>query len=184
MRMTHALLDRDGTVVVDKHYLTDPDDLELLPQAAAGLRKLGDLGLRLLLVTNQSAVGRGMMEAGRLEAVHQRLIELLAEEEVSLAGIYVCPHLPEAGCRCRKPLPGLAEKAKGDHGFAYSRCLVVGDKACDVLMGRNINATTFLVRTGYGSRAEASTIAAATHVVDDLLEVAGVAEQMRGRAGS
>src|SRR5271166_4576848 len=106
-------LDRDGTIIVERQYLSDPEAVELLPGAAAGLRTMRNLGLGLVVVTNQSAVGRGYFDLARLDEIHGRLRELLAGEDVTIDGIYVCPHTPEDGCRCRKPLPILLKRAAG-----------------------------------------------------------------------
>lgn len=140
--MTFAVfLDRDGTIVVDKHYLSDPSGLELLPNAARGLRELRALGATLVVVTNQSGVGRGYFEHTALEAMNERLAELLAAEGVELAGIYVCPHAPEAGCDCRKPAPTLYARAASELGLHLAGSFVVGDKDVDVEAGRRIGAT-------------------------------------------
>lgn len=163
-----VLLDRDGTVIVEKHYLSDPDDVELIEGAAAGLRRLAALGLGLVLVTNQSGLARGYFDRERLDAIHRRLALRLGEHDVQLDGIYFCPHHPDAGCDCRKPRPGMAERAAAEHGFDPRRCFVVGDAAGDVGLGRTLGATTLLVRTGYGAETEARADTAADHVVDDL----------------
>jgi D-glycero-D-manno-heptose 1,7-bisphosphate phosphatase len=165
-----ALLDRDGTIIAERHYLADPAGVALLPGAARGLRQLRRLGFGLVVVTNQSGLARGYFDHDRLAHIHARMQGLLAAEGVTLDGIYVCPHLPEAGCRCRKPSPGLAQQAAAAHGFAPAQAIVVGDKQCDVELGHAIGATSFLVRTGYGVQEEPSTTAQV--VVDDLASVA------------
>ncbi len=112
-----VVLDRDGTINVDRHYLSDPDQMELLSGATAGLRAMRAMGLGLVVVTNQSAIGRGYFDLARLEEIHNRLRDLLAAERVELDGIYVCPHLPDDGCDCRKPLPGLLRRAAAELAF-------------------------------------------------------------------
>jgi D-glycero-D-manno-heptose 1,7-bisphosphate phosphatase len=169
-------LDRDGTVIAERHYLSDPQQVELLGGAADGLRRLRELGLGLVLVTNQSAVGRGYFDLARLEEIHRRLRELLADEGVTLDGIYYCPHTPDEGCACRKPRPHMLEAAARELGFDPARAFVVGDKECDVELGRGVGATTLLVRTGYGARLDAEGKAGADYVVDDLTEAARVVE--------
>lgn len=143
-----AFLDRDGTIVVDKHYLSDPGELELLPNALEGLRALRDLGARLVVVTNQSGVGRGYFPAEAVERIHERLRELLAEGGVELDGIYVCPHAPDDGCDCRKPATALFERAAEDLGLVLGESFVLGDKAADVEAGRRIGATSILIGPG------------------------------------
>lgn len=169
-------LDRDGTVIAERHYLSDPEQVELLEGAADGLRRLRGLGLGLVLVTNQSAVGRGHFDLARLDEIHRRLRELLDAEGVTLDGIYYCPHTPDEGCACRKPRPGMLEAAARELSFDPSQAFVVGDKECDVELGRGVGATTLLVRTGYGARLDAEGKAGADYVVDDLTEAARVVE--------
>ena len=89
-----VLLDRDGTIIADRHYLSDPAGVALLPGAAAGLRQLRQLGLGLAVITNQSGVGRGYFTAEQVDQVHRRMARLLEDEKVFLDGIYFCPHAP------------------------------------------------------------------------------------------
>ena len=145
------ILDRDGTIIVHKHHLTDPGEVELIPGVAEGLRQLRDLGLGLVVVTNQSIVGRGKLPPAGLRAVHDRLRSLLAAEGITLEGIYTCPHRPEDECDCRKPKTGLVDRAARELGFAPGECFLVGDNTCDVGLGRACGAVTFLVRNRYGA---------------------------------
>jgi histidinol-phosphate phosphatase family protein len=144
-------LDRDGTIVVERHYLSDPKLVELIPGAASGLRRLGELGWGRIVVTNQSGIGRGYFSAEQALAVNRRMEELLALDGASIEAIYLCPHTPEDRCRCRKPEPGLAIRAAGDWAFDPKRCVVIGDKPCDIELGLGIGATSVLVTTGYGA---------------------------------
>jgi D-glycero-D-manno-heptose 1,7-bisphosphate phosphatase len=176
-RRKFVALDRDGTIIIERQYLSAPEQVELLPGAGAGLRAMREAGLGLVVVTNQSAVGRGYFDLARLEAIHDRLRELLAAEGVELAGIYLCPHTPEEGCRCRKPLPTLLEQAARELGFDCRECFVIGDKPSDIEMGRAAGATTLLVRTGYGAEHETAGTVAPDHVADDLLQAAAIVER-------
>src|SRR3569833_707402 len=97
------VLARDGTMVIDRHYLDDPDGLEFEPNAAAGLRRMNERGHRLVVITNQSGIGRGLFSAERLAAIHARLETMVQQIGAELAGIYFCPHTPVEGCACRKP---------------------------------------------------------------------------------
>ncbi|MDO9081919.1 MAG: HAD-IIIA family hydrolase, partial [Humidesulfovibrio sp.] len=139
-----VFLDRDGTVIAERHYLSDPAGVELLPGAAVGLRRMRALGLRLVLVSNQSGVGRGYFARADVERVHGRLLELLEAQGVTLDAMYVCPHAPDEGCGCRKPLPGLLERARTELGIDLAQSFMVGDKPCDVDLGLVMNSTTFL----------------------------------------
>jgi D-glycero-D-manno-heptose 1,7-bisphosphate phosphatase len=172
MTRRFVVLDRDGTLVEERHYLSDPEDLVLLPGAARALRSLARAGLGLVVVTNQSAVGRGYFDRARLEEIHGRLKELLAAEGASLDGIYSCPHVPEERCACRKPETGLLETAAREHGFEVAESFVVGDQACDVELGRRVGARTILVRTGYGAEVARAGGPLPDYVAADLTEAA------------
>lgn len=174
MRRRFVLLDRDGTLIVDRHYLADPEGVELLPGVGAGLRQMRQLGLGLVVITNQSGVGRGYFALEQVEQVHQRLGQLLEAEQVPLDGIFLCPHAPEVGCGCRKPRTGLVEQAARELGFEPRHCFVVGDRPCDVELGRRIGATTFLVRGETGPPDEREMPVSPDYLPDYL--VAGVGE--------
>ena len=177
------ILDRDGTIIVERHYLSDPGQVELIPGVAGGLRKLSQMGLGLVVITNQSGVGRGLLDDNRLDLIHRRLHELLAVEGIRLDGIYSCPHTPEDDCLCRKPRPGLMAAASKELVFDPRASFVIGDKPCDIELGRQVGATTFLVRTGYGAQVAQEGIIMTDYVVDDLLEAAGVIKGLVISAG-
>jgi D-glycero-D-manno-heptose 1,7-bisphosphate phosphatase len=175
MTRRFVLLDRDGTINEEVDHLAHPDQVSLIPGAAAALRDLRSAGLGLVVLTNQANVGRGLLSPERLEEIHARLVELLEGEGVPIDGLYVCSHAPEDGCDCRKPRAGLALRAAADHGFRPAEAFVVGDHAADMGLGRTIGATTILVRTGHGGEELAAGAGAqADHVVADLSEAAGV----------
>jgi histidinol-phosphate phosphatase family protein len=174
MKRRVALLDRDGTVIAERRYLATPDGVELLPGAAEGLRRLAGLGVGLVVVTNQSGLSRGYFDRPTLDAINQRMRELLAAAGVTLDALYVCPHTEDDGCDCRKPRPGLVRRAAAELDFDPAEAFVLGDKACDVDLGRAVGATTFLLRTGYGGRMPAEVQARAHYVVDDLAQAAEV----------
>lgn len=169
-------LDRDGTIIVERHYLSDPNQVELLPNAVAGMRRMLELGLGLVVLTNQAQIGRGKLRERQLQRIHLRMTKLLAQAGVQLSGIYHCPHAPSAACDCRKPLPALLERAGRVHGFRVTDSFVVGDKWSDIELGQRVGATTLRVRTGYGSRPEQAAKATANFVVDDLLSASAVIE--------
>ena len=169
-----ALLDRDGTINVEREYLSDPAGVELLPNAVAGLRRLRALGYGLIVISNQSGVARGYFTMADVDAVNARLTALLREQGVTLDGVYVCPHAPDAGCACRKPAPGLIQQAAREHGFDPRASVMIGDKAIDIETGRQVGARTVLVRTGYGREFEARGDVRADHVADDLLDAANI----------
>jgi len=172
------MLDRDGVVIIERHYLSDPRQVELMPGAAIGLRQLRQMGLGLVIITNQSAVGRGFFGEEQLDLIHRRLHELLEAEGVYLDGIYSCPHTPEDNCRCRKPEPGLVELATQELGFDPRASFMIGDKACDIELGQRVGATTFLVRTGYGTQVAAEGTVTPDYIVDDLRSAVPVIERL------
>ncbi len=147
-----ALLDRDGTIIVERGFPKEPDEVELIPGSAAAIRRLRSLGLRAVVVSNQSGIGRGFLTRDDVERVNARLLELLAAEGTTLDAVLYCPHAPEDGCACRKPQRTLPDRAASEFGADLARSFFVGDKRDDVDAGRNVGATTFLVRTGYGEQ--------------------------------
>lgn len=127
-----ALLDRDGTIIVDKVYLDDPQGLEFAEGALEGMRLLRDAGFKLVMITNQSGIARGYFDEATLARIHRRLEELLAAEGLRLEAIYHCPHGPDDGCDCRKPAPGMVRAAMRDLGFSSDRAVVIGDSSADM----------------------------------------------------
>ena len=175
MSRRFVLLDRDGTINEEVGYVLRPDELRLIPGAADALRELRDLGLGLVVLTNQSPIGRGLLSVDELEAIHARLSELLAADGVTLDGIEFCPHRPDEGCACRKPGTLMVERAAAALGFDPTGSWIVGDHGSDLRLGRAVGARTILVRTGHGEEElERGAADDADHVVADLLEAASV----------
>lgn len=174
-----ALLDRDGTINVDKHYLSDPDQLELIPGSGEAIARLNKAGWGVVVVTNQSGIGRGYFDHDRLAQIHARLHELLALHGAHIDGIEVCPHGPDSDCPCRKPLPGMVLRAAERLNFDPKYAIVVGDKEADIGLGHAVGATAFLVRTGYGHTQEATT--KADYVVDNLAAAVDLALTQSGQ---
>lgn len=166
------VVDRDGTLIAERHYLADPRGVELLPGVVDGLRAFAAHGYELAIVTNQSGIGRGYFDAAALDAVHAELLRQLRDAGVAVAGIWSCPHRPEDGCNCRKPAPELLDRAMRELGYGPAQCLVVGDKACDIELGARLGVRTALVRTGYGAGTEQDGLCAPDTVVDGIHELA------------
>jgi D-glycero-D-manno-heptose 1,7-bisphosphate phosphatase len=143
-------LDRDGTITIDTGYPADPGEVELLPGAAHGLRTLGDRGWALVLVSNQSGVGRGMITPEQAKAVHDRLMVELRASGVELDGAYYCPHSPEDDCECRKPRSGLLRRAAAELRLDLAGSVMVGDRQSDVEAGRGAGCRTVLLGSGEG----------------------------------
>lgn len=145
-----AFFDRDGTINEDVGYLAKPDDLRMIDGAATSIRRLNDAGVKVIVISNQSGVGRGYFTGDDVEAVNGRLVELLADEGARLDGVYCCVHRPDEDCGCRKPRTGLTDKAAVEHGIDNALSYVVGDKASDMGLAEKIGAKGVMVMTGNG----------------------------------
>lgn len=148
-------VDRDGTLVIERGYLADPEDIELLPGVAAALRAVQAEGHPVIVVSNQSGVGRGLFPLARVYEAMARLRRELRTHAVELDGIYFCPHRPGAGCACRKPGTQLLERAAEDLRVSLKHSVMAGDKRLDAATGQAAHGRGALVRTGYGRDEEA-----------------------------
>lgn len=143
-------LDRDGVVSHEGGvYVTTPVDLQLLPGVAEALSMLHKAGWRLFIFTNQAGVAKGYLSLEMLNTIHADLDERLKASGAKLEGIYACPHDSSDGCSCRKPLPGMLERAAKEHSLNLSDCLVVGDSPRDIAAGHAAGCRTVLVLTGH-----------------------------------
>jgi D-glycero-D-manno-heptose 1,7-bisphosphate phosphatase len=147
-----AFLDRDGTIIEEKHYIADPDDVVLTKNAVAGLHELRKAGFKLVVVTNQSGIARGLYKESDFHAVQARLEEILGEAGITLDAVHYCPHHPDftGPCDCRKPSPGMYEDARRNLGLDLARSIFVGDRVKDVLPAKHFGGLGILVETGYG----------------------------------
>lgn len=144
-----VFLDRDGTLMRDVDYCGDPKDVEVFPQAGAALRRLKESGYKLIVITNQSGIGRGYFTEADYRAVEAEFLRQLGEGLIDAS--YHCPDLPGSHSARRKPGPGMIFEAQRDHGINLRRSFVVGDKASDIGCARNANVRAILVQTGYGA---------------------------------
>ena len=145
-----ALLDRDGTIIHDRIYTRDPDDVVLLPGAAEAIRLLASKGYPSIVITNQSGIARGIISLAQYRAVRRRLDELLAAEGAVLADTFTCPHHPDFGlCDCRKPATGLYRRAARMHDLDLTRCIFVGDKSRDVIPAQLLGGRSALVNSSH-----------------------------------
>jgi D-glycero-D-manno-heptose 1,7-bisphosphate phosphatase len=171
-------LDRDGTINEDSGYLADPAQVRLLPGVGQALRMLQDGGFRLVVVSNQSGIARGLLTETMLGEVHARLETLLKAEGVTLSGAYYCPHHPEGdppyrqACHCRKPEGGLVERAAREQAIDLERSYVVGDQLVDIEMARQVGMTGILVLTGQGRLSLAAGQIQPDYVAADLVAAA------------
>lgn len=171
-----VFLDRDGTLIVEKNYLSDPAQLALFPDTGPSLRRLADAGFLLIIVTNQSGIGRGYYTVADMHAVHDRLKEMLRGFGVEIAEIYFAPEAPEQPSRGRKPSPQFLFDARDALGIDLARSYMVGDKRIDLECGAAAGVRkSLLVRTGYGAEVSrsGSTLPPNSEVVDTLSHAAG-----------
>ena len=141
--MKRALfLDRDGTIIEDRGYMRDPALVELLPGAADALRAIAHEGWELVVVSNQSGVGRGLITLAEMEAVQARFLETMRGAGVEIAASYVCVHRPDENCHCRKPSAFHVELAARDLGLDLKTSWMIGDRRSDILCGKNAGCKT------------------------------------------
>ncbi|MFP4081329.1 MAG: D-glycero-alpha-D-manno-heptose-1,7-bisphosphate 7-phosphatase [Candidatus Aminicenantes bacterium] len=159
MKKRAVFLDRDGTINKDVGYPDSYHLIEIYPYSFEAVRKINLAGLLAIIVTNQSGVGRGLIEEENLEGIHRKLSEEFAEHRAHFDGIYYCPHYLSSSapryrknCSCRKPFPGMAHQAASDLHIDLSQSYMVGDKVEDILFGLNIKAKPVLVLTGFGQK--------------------------------
>lgn len=130
-----VFLDRDGTIMSDPGYISDPRKVEIFEEAVEALKALKEAGYLLVIITNQSGIGRGYFSHEDLEKVNMRMNSLFEDTGVRFDGIYVCPHVDENKCTCRKPQPGLIFKAAREHHINISVSYMVGNSRSDVMAG-------------------------------------------------
>ena len=145
-----VFLDRDGTISEEVGYLNDATQFRMFPFAAAAIRKLNDANLPVVVVTNQSGVGRGFFPESMVHTVHELMTRQLTVAGAHLNAIYYCPHTSDDECECRKPKPGLLERAAREHDLDLPGSFVVGDRYGDVELAHGTGGRGILVRTGYG----------------------------------
>ncbi len=165
-----VFLDRDGTIIEDRHYVARPSEVRLLPGAAEAIGRLNRENVPVVVITNQSGIGRGLFSEHEYVTVQEEMERQLAEEGARLDAVYHCPHDPtRTRCRCRKPGLALYERATRELDLADLRGAVfVGDSVTDVLPGLHLGGRTFLVQTGPSA---ATSIPAGVAEVRDLIEV-------------
>ena len=177
-------MDRDGTIIEERHFLADPAEAVLIPGAWEAIRLLSEHGFFIVMVSNQSGVARGMFSEDAVRSVNDRVLKLLEDEGTHIDATYYCPHHPHGVlpqyarvCQCRKPAPGMGRRAAAEHGIDLSQSYMIGDKPSDVAFGENCGMKqSFLVSTGYGSGETLPTAYGIT--ASDILHAAGMILQM------
>jgi histidinol-phosphate phosphatase family protein len=180
-------LDRDGVINEECEYLHDPKDLVVLAGVPEAIAAINRRDIPVVVVTNQSGIGRGMYGAAAYHAVNRAIEGLFALAGAHIDAWYFCPHLPDADCACRKPRPGMLRAAAKDLDLDLPGSVLVGDKVSDLEAARAVGARTVLVRTGYGREVEgelaaAGRLALADHVCDSLPAALPYLEQVLPQA--
>lgn len=144
-----VFLDRDGTINEEVHYLHDIHDLHFIEGVPQALAQLKRLGYKLVVISNQSGIGRGYFDTGAVDRLHEYMNMLLEQQGAAIDAFYYCPHIARDCCRCRKPLPGMIEQAAADLDIDLSQSYMVGDKETDVLTAINAGCRYALLLSGH-----------------------------------
>jgi D-glycero-D-manno-heptose 1,7-bisphosphate phosphatase len=148
MPSQYIFLDRDGTIIKDKHHMHKIKDIEFLPRALEGLQKLQSLGFQLIIISNQSGVTRGYFSKEEAEYFHKEVLKKLKGNNITIRDSLFCYHREEDGCSCRKPKTGLVTKAAKKFRINLTDSFFIGDKDCDIKLGRNCKGKTILIKNG------------------------------------
>lgn len=185
-----VFVDRDGTLIVDKHFLSNPDEIEFIPGTIEALKIIQQSDFKIVVISNQSGVARGFFDINTVEKVNARLVEMLVTHHIYVDAMYYCPHHPEGTvdeyaveCNCRKPSAGMVEDAAFQLGINLQKSFVIGDKVDDINLGKVIGARAIMVKTGYGDKQkeeiEALDFYKETPIVEDLLEAVNYLKAVR-----
>lgn len=179
-----VFLDKDGTINEDLGYLDHPDKIKLLPRSAEAIKLLNEAGYKVLVISNQAGVARGIVTEDMVQSIDKRLHKEVLKGGGYLDGIYYCPHHPEHGlypyrsdCECRKPKNGLLKRASKEHNIDISASYMIGDKVTDIEAGNSLKARTILVLTGKGkeeSKKILSDVQKPAHIADDLFSAVSI----------
>ncbi|MBI5400306.1 D-glycero-beta-D-manno-heptose 1,7-bisphosphate 7-phosphatase [Candidatus Saganbacteria bacterium] len=174
-----VFLDRDGTIIEDVGYLNKPSEIKFISGSQEAIKKLKAAGYKVIVITNQAGVARGLITEDMLQTIDKVLHKWILNSGTHLDGLYYCPHHPEHGvypykqaCECRKPHPGLILKAQKDFAIDLSRSFMVGDKASDIEAGQRAGLKTVFVMTGRGEVAKADRKTSPDHTANNLLQAA------------
>jgi len=160
-----VFVDRDGTLIEEVNFLSRVEDLRLFEFTAEAVSGLKRAGFLVIVVTNQSGIGRGLFSEAAMHSIHDQIQRLLPDQ---IDAFYFCPHLPDDGCECRKPRSGMIDTASSDFDIDLSRSWIIGDKRLDVETGFNAGLRTALVKTGYGAQHASSLDKSPDIIADDF----------------
>ena len=164
-----VILDRDGVINHDSpDYIRSPEQWHPIDGSLEAIASLNRAGFAVVVVSNQSGVGRGLLSAEVLQMIHAKMLDAVAAAGGAIAGIYHCPHTPSHGCECRKPAVGLVRRLERELGYPAAGAPLIGDNHTDLTLARRVGARPILVRTGYGERTLATLAGPDVEVYDDL----------------
>jgi D,D-heptose 1,7-bisphosphate phosphatase len=164
-------LDRDGTLIKEKNYLHQPKEIRLEKNVIPALKLLQKFNYLLIIITNQSGIGRGFFSLDQFIAVQNALLHRLKTYHITITDYFYCPHTPEAHCHCRKPQPGLLLDAIKKYQISPSSSFLIGDKLSDIEAGLNAHIKSILVSTGYGKNEQQNMSSLKiNYVATDLLD--------------
>lgn len=166
MHQGYIFLDRDGTIIKDKHHMHKIDDIEFLPKAIEGLKNLQRSGFKFIIISNQSGVTRRLFSKGEAEYFHKEVLRRLANKDIIIFDSFICYHREEDGCNCRKPKQGLAIEAANKFKINLAESIFIGDKDSEIQLGKNCRGITFLVKNG-----QYKTTVIPDYTVRNLMEV-------------
>lgn len=166
-----VFFDRDGTLIEEVNFLSKVEEMRLFGETFSALKRLKDAGFLLIVVTNQSGIGRGFYSVTDMDRIHTAMQEKL---DGMIDAFYYCPHLPDAGCECRKPRLGMIRLAERDHSIDIGRSWMIGDKALDINFGINAALSTILVSTGYGKSVKVTNEVLPNHFASSIGQAASI----------
>ncbi len=165
-------LDRDGTIIEEVNFLSTVEETRLFPYTIEALTILKDADFLFFVTTNQSGIARGYFDASAVNAIHAKIQNELKANDLQIESFHFCPHMPDAGCRCRKPNTGMIEQACENFDIDLSKSWMVGDKILDIGMGFNAGTKAALVKTGHGKKQSAELDREPEIIAENLLEAA------------
>ncbi|MDR3071753.1 MAG: HAD family hydrolase [Endomicrobium sp.] len=175
IKMPAVFLDRDGTVIFDKNYLSSPKQVKLYSFAAQSISKLRAAGFKIIIVTNQSGISRGLFTEKDLEKINKRFISLLKAAGSRIDGLYYCPHIDSDDCCCRKPKIGMILQSVKDFNIDIAKSYTIGDSVRDYMLGFNMGGKGVLVLTGHGKEQK-------NEVVKQKIKPAAICKTLRQAA--
>lgn len=171
-----VFVDRDGTLIQDKDFISRLEDVEFVPGSIQAIKILKDLGYKVVIISNQSGIGRGILTKNIVEQINDFILSQLRKNDLLIDGVYYCPHSPDENCSCRKPNLGMINRASLELNLSLKNSWAIGDKLSDVILGKNMGGRGGLVLTGYGKKElekiKENSDAKPDFVAEDLLDAA------------